>query len=55
MFGLSVTWLAVTGRVECTPSMMKATGSTLIALTLLMCIFMRRSLFPRVAEFAVAE
>ena len=44
LFGLSVTWLAVTGRIECTPNMMKATGSTLIALTLLMCFFVQRML-----------
>lgn len=36
MFGLCVTWLAVRGRFECTPRMMTATGSTLIAFTLLM-------------------
>lgn len=44
MFGLCVTWLAVTGRIECTPRMMKATGATLIALTLLMCFVGQRML-----------
>ena len=49
MFGLSVTWLAVTGKLECTPRMMQATGSTLIALTLLMYYVMWRMIVPRVS------
>lgn len=44
MFGMCVTWLAVTGRIECTPRMMQATGATLIALTLLMYIVLWKML-----------
>lgn len=44
LFGLSVTWLAVTEKLECTPRLMTATGSTLIALTLLMYLVMWRML-----------
>jgi hypothetical protein len=55
LFGLSVTWLAVTGGIECTPRVMKATGSTLVALTLLMCFVMRHMLFARVTTIAAAD
>ncbi len=41
LFGLSVAWMSVTGKLQCTPRMMQATGSTLIALTLVMNLVMR--------------
>ena len=39
LFGLSVAWMSV--KLQCTPRLMQATGSTLIALTLVMNLVMR--------------